>query len=99
MIREGLSERKSPIAFETQGGAGTARSRNSPRIGLIGNRFKLLTDFSEGGVEDLLYDLLEDPGESVNLATAHPDRVSAMKSTLRAWRESCRASESGDDYP
>jgi arylsulfatase A-like enzyme len=99
VIREGLSERKSPIAFETQGGAGTARSRNSPRIGLIGNRFKLLTDFSEGGVEDLLYDLLEDPGESVNLATAHPDRVSAMKSTLRAWRESCRASESGDDYP
>lgn len=97
-IRDDLSERGAPIAFETRGGAGTMLSRNSPRVGLIGNHYKLLTDFSESGEEDLLYDLLEDPGESVNLATAHPDRVSMMKSTLLSWQKSCRASVNGNDY-
>ena len=97
-IREGILERRAPIAFETQGGAGTTLSRGSPRVGLMDNRYKLLTDFSDGGEEDLLFDLLRDPGETANLAQTEGARVQSMKAVLLEWQASCRASADGKDY-
>ncbi|MCF6285082.1 MAG: sulfatase-like hydrolase/transferase [Candidatus Hydrogenedentes bacterium] len=97
-IRDGVTERAAPIAFETLGGVGTAQSRKSPRIGLIDNRYKLLTDFSDSGEEDLLYDLVGDHGETNNLAGEKADIVKTMKATLANWRESCRTSAAGADY-
>lgn len=38
-----------------------------------------------------LYNLDEDPGEQVNLAAEHPDRVDAMRTRLHAWREAVDA--------
>ncbi len=98
LIRGKRTIRSSPIAFETKGGAGEMLSRNSPHVALIEERFKLLTDFSEDGEEDLLYDLLEDPGETRNLAGTRQDHVSRMKSILSTWRASCARSDSGADY-
>lgn len=98
LIRGERAERTVPIAFETRGGAGSVLSRQSPHIGLIENQYKLLTDFSESGEEDLLYDLLVDPGEQANLASAQPERVLSMKGVLRTWQESCRTSDAGHDY-
>jgi len=99
VIREGLVERAAPIAFETWGGAGSDLSRQSPRVALVGNRYKLLTDMGEDGGEDLLFDLIADPGETGNIAGAQPERVEEMKAALRAWQSSCAASARGEDYP
>jgi arylsulfatase A-like enzyme len=98
VIRGELQERSAPIAFETLGKAGSVETRESPATALIDNRYKLLTDFSEGGGEELLFDLRGDPGETNNLAASAPERVAAMKATLAAWRASCAASDGGADY-
>jgi len=90
--------RPAPIGFETIGGTGALMSRTSPRIALIENRYKLLTDMTETGEEDLLYDLQEDRAETTNLATSMPDQVRVMKKYLGTWRESCTTSARGDDY-
>ncbi len=97
-IRDGIQERSAPIAFETIGKAGSVNTRESPAIALIDNRYKLLTDFSESGAEDQLFDLQTDPGETTNLAGSEAERVVAMKAALAAWRASCAASDGGADY-
>lgn len=99
LLRGERSERSAPIFFETRGGAGTTLSRQSPRMAVMDGPWKLLTDRSESGQEDLLYNLTADPAESQNLAQAQPERVRAMKSALEAWRNSCAASAAGADYP
>lgn len=98
VIREGQTARPQPIAFETLGKSGSVNTRQSPAIALIDNRYKLLTDFSESGEEDLLFDLQADPGETTNLAALEPTQVAAMKATLTAWRASCKVSAEGADY-
>jgi hypothetical protein len=42
-----------------------------------------------------LFDLQQDPGESVDLAAEHPAIVTRMSEQLQAWRASCRASRDG----
>lgn len=98
VLRDGREERSTPIAFETLGKAGSIETRNSPATALTDNRYKLLTDFSDSGEEDMLFDLLADPGETENLASTMPDQVATMKATLSAWRASCAASAAGKDY-
>jgi len=98
VIRDGIQERPAPIAFETLGKAGSVETRESPAVALTDNRYKLLTDFSASGAEDLLFDLQRDPGETTNLAPSEAARVAAMKATLAAWRASCSASDGGADY-
>lgn len=91
-----MQQRPVPIPFETQGGTGGKVSRGSPRMALVDNRYKLLTDMDER--EPLLFDLLTDPGESVNLAGQFPDRVATMRQALVDFRESCKRSLAGKDY-
>ena len=98
VLRDARQERPAPIAFETLGKAGSVETRNSPATALVENRYKLLTDFSGAGEEDLLFDLLADPGETTNLAASESQRVTSMKATLSAWRASCTASAGGGDY-
>ena len=98
LLRGAHAERTAPIFFETRGGAGTSLSRQSPRMAMIDGPYKLLTDLSDSGEEDLLHDLLADAGETANLAVAEPERVAAMKEALRVWRASCTASAAGTDY-
>ena len=45
-----------------------------------------------------LFDLIEDPAETTDLAAEKPDIVTAMKQTLVKWRASCKDSLDGKDY-
>ena len=46
----------------------------------------------------MLFDLEKDPGESTDLSSAQPARVSVMRKELEAWIESCARSAIGEDY-
>jgi len=46
----------------------------------------------------LLFDVLQDPQETTDLATADPERVARMKAALIAWKDSVENSLSGADY-
>ena len=104
VIEGTLKERPQPIGFESAG-----------QVALIDGRYKLIRVSSdknrrknrkkkqndESAVTDdfMLFDLVADPSESRDMAAEQPDRVRQMTATLKAWRESCRKSLSGDDYP
>lgn len=85
LLRAGSEERDSPIPFEFVG-----------QIALIDNCWKLYSD--DDGATFSLYDLEADPTESDDIAATQPERVTAMREKLAAWRESCRASSTGADY-
>lgn len=94
-----MTERPVPIPFETIGGTGSNNSRGSPRMALVDNRFKLLTDMEGADDKDLLFDLLADRAETKNLAAERADIAQAMKAKLAAFRASCKRSFAGKDYP
>ena len=52
----------------------------------IGHRWKYIDHFGQRGVE--VYDLLEDPRESRNLAAEKKDEVRSWRAELYGWRES-----------
>jgi len=80
-----MRERPEPIAFEFR-----------DRMALIGNRYKLIRP---GKIEAwMLFDILEDPGETTDLAAEKPEIVRKMKEVLLAWQESCNGSREGKDY-
>jgi len=92
LIASGAAARPRPLAFET-----TRLTRGSPRLAWIEDRWKLLSNLNEE--EDLLFDLIQDPAETRNLAAAYPEESRRMRALLAAWRESCRRSAAGHDYP
>lgn len=57
------------------------------RWGIVEDRWKIIVpaNRNQAGGKPELYDLTADPGEKNNLATEHPDRVSAMSEILDAW--------------
>jgi arylsulfatase A-like enzyme len=75
--------RPKPIGFESRGVA-TWHD----------NQFKLV----QARKATELYDLDADPGETRNIADAHPERVAEMQKVLAAWRASCANSAKGADY-
>ncbi len=93
--------RPQPIGFEFGG-----------QLALCDNRYKLL--YRPGGgrksggrraasagpdlADFALYDLLEDPEESTDIAADHADVVARMAGLLSEWRASCARSAAGDDY-
>jgi len=85
LIEGDMSERPRPICFE---------SKN--QVSLTGNRFKLYS--SDKGKTYELYDLIDDQGETKNIAKDKPGILGTMKRTLEAWRASCKASNAGEDY-
>jgi arylsulfatase A-like enzyme len=97
LIQGKMVQRSVPIPFETLGGTDTNASRGSPKMALVDNRYKLLTDLEENS-EPLLFDLVNDPGESTNLAKEFPERVATMKMALEQFRDSCMGSLAGKDY-
>ncbi|MEE8451514.1 MAG: sulfatase-like hydrolase/transferase [Thermoguttaceae bacterium] len=100
LIEGTMTERPRPIGFQSSG-----------QISLIDNRYKLIksgggrkkkdqADTTTSRREDgfMLFDLLEDPSETTDLAEQKPETVEAMKRLLQAWQESCKASAAGEDY-
>jgi len=87
-----LERRPDPIAFQ-----------QDEQRALVGNRFKLLarsglmedeTGEFAGEGEYLLFDVVDDPGETRDLAAEYPDVVQRMAAELAAWQASLP--ETGD---
>jgi len=70
----------------------------SPTVTMVEGRYKLLTNFSAAGPEDMLFDLVADRAETRNIIAKQPEMARSMKARLRDWVESCRASHAGADY-
>jgi arylsulfatase A-like enzyme len=60
-------------------------SGNRPSASVRVGRYKLVEWLEDGRSE--LFDLLADPGEEQDLASAMPDRVADLKERIRAWRD------------
>jgi arylsulfatase A-like enzyme len=60
-------------------------------------KYKLIVGLGDNEVAPQLYDILEDPYETNNIADTNPDRVSQMKQALTQWLVSCNQS-CGDRY-
>ena len=97
-----MKRRPKPIGFESGG-----------QISLVDNRYKIIASgrgarknkekaetegSSNGGRRFMLFDLIADPSETNDLAYKHPEIVKEMATQLEAWRESCKNSDSGNDY-
>lgn len=90
------AERAKPIPFRF---AGFKKSlSDSPTLALVGHRYKLLTNLSEDGAEDLCFDIPNDPGEQRNIIAQVPDVARDMRAQLAAFIDSARASHGGADY-
>ncbi len=98
LIEGRTTDRSKPIPFWFVKPSKKAM-HGSPTIALIDNNFKLLTNLSPDGREDMLFDLEKDPGETNNVIDAFPGKAAAMRAYLREWTASCRKSHSGADYP
>jgi len=96
LIEEKQSERPVPIPFRYI--QGEQAMFGSPTMAMEENQYKLLTNFSDDGHEDMLFDLRRDPYEKNNIVSEKPEIARDMKVRLRAWLESCRKSYEGADY-
>jgi len=65
---------------------------------MLEGRHKLLTNFAAGGSGDMLCDLVADRPETRNIVPKQPEMARSMKTGLRDWIESCKASHAGADY-
>ncbi len=81
-----MHERPQPIGFQSRG-----------QLALSDNRFKLIRAKPESPWQ--LFDLLDDPTESNDVAEDHPELVDRMSQTLIQWQASCTRSSQGLDYP
>ena len=65
-------------------------------MALTDNRYKLIS--TDEGENFALYDLLQDPAETNDIADQNPDIVEKMKDELKEWRQNCQDSFDGKDY-
>ena len=97
VIEEDLKMRPRPIGFQGHGLA----TLNDNRYKLVHNP-GMNRQRSDNGTTPIaeweLYDLINDPSESINIADQHPEVLKKMKSQLIAWQISCEASDQGMDY-
>ena len=102
LIEGAARSRGASIAFQCpdSGDRGRESRLGSPDHALIGDRYKFLSYLDEERAgEDMLFDLVTDPGERHNLAGQLPDLAASMKSELVEWDLSCSRSDEGADYP
>jgi hypothetical protein len=96
LLRGDISERPVPIPYRFLDGKKSMF--DSPTIALTDNQYKYLTNLSNDGDEDLLFDLHADMFETTNVISDHPDRVRDMKNHITEFMASCRKSHFGADY-
>ena len=85
LIEGKMTERPVPIAFES-----------GNQVTLTDNRYKIYS--KDKGKSYMLFDLIEDPGETKDLAAEKPQILQSMKARLAQWRKSCKDSLAGKDY-
>jgi arylsulfatase A-like enzyme len=82
-------QRNVPIAFQSPiRGVEYSADRSQLQFALSEDRYKLFS--GDGGVSWQLYDLIDDPSESRDIAESNAVRVDDMKAQLEAWIESTR---------
>jgi arylsulfatase A-like enzyme len=91
-----MTSRPAPISFRYI--EDPLPMHGSPTVAMVEGRYKLLTNFSAGGPEDMLFDLVADRAETRNIIGKQPEMARSMKARLRDWIESCKASHAGADY-
>ncbi|MGF1582063.1 MAG: sulfatase-like hydrolase/transferase [Gemmataceae bacterium] len=92
-----MKSRPKPIGFQS----GKQAAWNDNRYVLIHNQGKKRNRSDNGKVavaEFELYDVVNDPGQTKNIADQHPQIVTRMKKSLQEWVTSCRNSDNGKDY-
>jgi arylsulfatase A-like enzyme len=85
LIEGKMTKRPVPIGFES-----------GRQVSLTDNRYKLISQ--NKGKTYMLFDLIEDPRETKDLAVEKPEILQTMKATLEKWRKSCKDSLAGKDY-
>ena len=85
VLAKTVTERMKPMGF---------LFRN--KMSWVTHQHKLIS--VDGGKTFELYDLLSDPGETVNIADRHEELVKKMKSDLKKWMNSVNDSRTGADY-
>lgn len=96
LLEDRATERDKPIPYrflETE-----ESMFGSPTLALTDGRWKLATNLSHNGEEDMLFDIEADRGEKVNLISEHRDRVGVMRKQLADFVDSWRVSHYGGDY-
>ncbi len=85
LFEEKMHERPMPLAFQDE------------FQGVISdNRYKAYVTKRTGIWE--LYDLIDDPGETKNLASRMPNLVATMSQAWESWVKNCANSDRGADY-
>ena len=80
LLRNEMEERPSPIPLPVLEGKNAMFG--SPTLALMGNRYKYLTNLSEDGAEDMMFDILEDPFETTNLIHDQKETADQMRGRL-----------------
>jgi len=98
LLRGTKAERGEPIAFQApvKSSHDVLAVPGSKQMTLCDDRYKLIS--VDGGSRWMLFDLIDDPGESRDIAAEHPQRVQSMRTTLEKWIESCARSARGEGY-
>ncbi len=60
------------------------------------NQFKLYS--ADNGENFALFDLLNDPGETTDIASDNPQKIAKLSQNLENWLISCEESSHGLDY-
>lgn len=89
-------ERNTPICFQSAVRGADSDPTSERQLVLEGERYKILS--MNNGRSYELYDLVEDPSETVDRAGDNPGIVEPMRAELETWVESCSRSLAGDDY-
>jgi hypothetical protein len=85
LIEGKMKKRPRPIGFQS-----------AKQISLTDNRYKIYSP--DKGKTFMLFDLIEDPGETKDLAAQKPQILKSMKKKLLKWQKSCQESLEGKDY-
>ena len=78
-------------------------NENDEQIGLMGkqeafmdDRYKIIRSSTDSEFE--LYDLINDPAESIDLMSNNPSEGKRLKASFQTWRNSVEKSMTGADY-
>jgi len=85
LIQTERTNRPQPIGFRSPG-----------QLAWNDNRFKLISP--DKGESWMLFDLIEDCSETINVASKLPATLARMKAQLNAWMAECSRSDRGEDY-
>lgn len=96
LIRRDRVERGTSIPFRF---LETKRAMfDAPTMAMIGDRFKVLTNLSSSGDEDLCFDVVSDACETRNIAPRERTYCRRVRGELEAFIDSARRSHGGADY-